>query len=103
MVEIQIAVQLSRHFAKPPDVIGKSGSAVQFGSEKTKQTTKAKFERKNDKKKQVEMWNKDIIYSWLLPCSLRSNHIANTRLKMGFAIFCLYPPTTLLYNNLFNK
>jgi len=32
---------------------------------------------------------------WLLPCSLRSHRIANPRPKMGFAIFRLYPPTTL--------
>jgi len=35
------------------------------------------------------------INSWLLPCSLRSHRIANLRQKMGFAIFRLYPPTTL--------
>jgi len=38
---------------------------------------------------------KDYIDSWLLPCSLRSHHIANPRRKMGFAIFRLCPPTTL--------
>ena len=31
--------------------------------------------------------------SCLLPCSLRSQRIANPRLKMGFAIFKLCPPT----------
>jgi len=37
------------------------------------------------------------IESWLLPCSLRSHRIANSRQKMGFAIFRLCPPTTQMY------
>ena len=39
---------------------------------------------------------KIFLVGWLLPCSLRSHRTANPRPKMGFTIFRLYPPTTLI-------
>jgi len=49
------------------------------------------------------MEQKYFIDSWLLPCSLRSHRIANPRRKMGFAIFRLCPPTTLIQANFQKK
>ena len=47
-------------------------------------------------KKVGKMEQRYFIESWLLPCSLRSHRTANPRPKMGFAIFRLCPPTTLI-------
>jgi hypothetical protein len=53
-----------------------------------------KYRRIDKLGKVGKMEQRYFIDSWLLPCSLRSHHIANPRPKMGFAIFRLCSPTT---------
>jgi len=75
---------------------------VRLGSEKirlNKVERYVQFEKFREKwkiEKMVKMVQRYFSDSWLLPCSLRSHRTANPRPKMGFAIFRLCPPTTLM-------
>jgi len=70
-------------------------SAVLFGSEKRQRDKYNKLKYRKTEKA-IRMEQRYFIDSWLLPCSLRSHRTANPRPKMGFAIFRLCPPTTLI-------
>jgi len=71
---------------------------VLLGSEKRQRDKdkKLKYKRIDDFKKVIRMVQRNFIDSWLLPCLLRSHRSANPRQKMGFAIFRLCLPTTLI-------
>jgi hypothetical protein len=84
----------------PPRYLSFWDNAVRLESEKirlNKFESSVQFDK--FEKRVVKMMQRYFLDSWLLPCSLRSHRTANPRPKMGFAIFRLYPPTTLRVAN----